>query len=330
MSMKTENEDVSIGRDLPSQVKKWVEEQGYALEMRVAKVFRDNGFDVSQFDHFIDQESQDVRPVDVVATLSKDIGSSRVAIRLFVECKYSAKDKPWVIIVTSDRFDKFAFFSRILKGQHPSSWSKIETLQGRLVGRVIQAIDANLGLSAFSIKNPGYVVAESFTTQKDHAYEAIVQISKCVEAHDVETEEIHRKTTQILDDSESNYPSSELGLFFSVAIPIVVINGQLFESCLGNRNEVEASEIQSGMVFVPFRRHETSPHSRVVLSPVTVVTEKHMDSFVASIKRGMESILDQTEAIEAVIEHEQLLNARPSSEISIFGYREKPEDTRSK
>src|SRR6266498_4523901 len=101
--------------NLSAQVRKWVEEQGYSLEMRVAKRFQESGFAVSQFDHFVDKESHSVRPVDVVATLAQDFGNSRVAIKLFIECKYSAKDKPWVIVVTSDKLDKHAFFSRTLK-----------------------------------------------------------------------------------------------------------------------------------------------------------------------------------------------------------------------
>lgn len=296
-------------QDLTTKVKNWVEEQGYSLEMRVAKKFQENGFTVSQFEHFVDQESHSVRPVDVVVSLAKDIGNSRIVIKLYVECKYSAKDKPWVIVVTSDKFDKYSFFSRILKDQHPSNWSKIKSLQSRITARIIQALDSNLSLDIFSIRNPGYVVAESLTNQKDHAYEAIIQISKSVEAHDVEAEETYKQTLQVFDDIENDSSHSELpsdiGLFFSIAIPVVVINGQLFESYLGSNNEVEVSEIQSGMVFVPYRRHETSPHSQVVLSPVTVVTEKHLDNYVSLIKQGIESMLSQTEAINDVIKFEK-------------------------
>lgn len=304
----------AYNEDLSTKVKNWVEEQGYSLEMRVAKKFQENGFQVSQFEHFIDQESHSVRPVDVVASLSEDFGDSRVVIKLYVECKYSAKDKPWVIVVTSDKFDKYSFFSRILKGYHPSNWLNIETLQGRITGRIVQALDSDLSLETFSIKNPGYVIAESLTNQKDHAYEAIIQISKSVEAHDTETEDTYKQALQVFDepDNDPDYVrySSDFGLFFSIAIPVVVINGQLFESYLGNNNEVEVSEIQSGMVFVPYRQRETNPHSQVVLSPVTVVTEKYIDNYVSLIKRGIESMLSQTEAINDVIKFEKSKHQR--------------------
>jgi hypothetical protein len=314
MDNKAGGEKVITQQDLSARVKEWVEKQGYSLEMRVAKKFQENGFTVSQFEHFVDQESHSVRPVDVVASLAKDIQKSRIVVKLYIECKYSAKDKPWVIIVTSDKFDKFSFFSRVLKGQHPSNWSNIETLQGRVVAKIIQAIDSNLGLDLFSIKNPGYVVAESLTDQKDHAYEAIIQISKSVEAHDIETEETYKQTLLMFDDLDQNSPPSDVGLFFSIAIPVVVINGQLFESYLGDKNEVEVLEIQNGTVFVPYRRHETNLHSQVTLSPVTVVTEKHLDSYISLIKQGIESILSQAEAIEDVIGVEKSKYIKPISD----------------
>lgn len=232
--MNTNKIESKTNQDLPTQVKKWVEEQGYSLEMRVAKKFQENGFTVSQFEHFVDQESHSVRPVDVVASLSQDVGGSRVVVKLFVEYKYSAKDKPWVIVVTSDKFDKYAFFSRTLKNQHPSNWMKISTLQGRLTARLIQNIERVVGPDSFSIRNPGYVVAE----------------------------------------------------------------------------------IESGTVFVPYRRHETNPNSKIILSPVTVVTEKYLDNYVALIKKALEVLLSQTEAIQEVVkyEQEQIINPRHEDE----------------
>ncbi len=307
MKKKDGIENTNTTQDLPGQVKKWVEEQGYSLEMRVAKMFQENGFAVSQFDHFIDQESHSVRPVDVVATLSKDFGNSRVAAKLFIECKYSAKDKPWVVIVTSDRFDKNAFFSRTLRGNHPSNWTKIDTLQGRLTARLIHNIERYRELDFFSIKHPAYVVAEAFKSQGDHAYEAIMQISKCVEAHDDDAEETYKKTVQGWEYDDYQVSSSKQGLFFSIAFPVVVINGQLFESYLAQDNTVEVSQIERGTVFVPKRQHENNPHSEIILSPVTVVTEKYLDHYVVSIKDAFETLLSQTQVINEVIRFEQTL-----------------------
>lgn len=288
-------------QNLAQQVKKWVEEQGYSLEMRVAKKFRENDFTVSQFEHFIDQESQSVRPVDVVASLLKVIDTSQISIKLFIECKYSAKDRPWVIVVTSDKFDKFAFFSRILKGEHPANWKNISSLQGRIIGSIAQSIDSETGLDSFRVKNPGYIVAESFRNHDDHAYEAIIQISKSVESHDIEAENEYLKLAQETDTNEGKFS----GLFFSIAFPIVVINGNLFESYLDEEGEIVISEVKSGTVFVPYRRVEKNPNAQVTLSPVTIVTEKHLEEFIATTKANFSTMLQQTKAIENVINFEK-------------------------
>jgi hypothetical protein len=312
MNDKVQKTDTSD--DLSTNVKNWVEQQGYSLEMRVAKRFQENGFAVSQFEHFVDQESRSVRPVDVVATLSQDFGSSRVVIKLFIECKYSSKDKPWVIIATSEKFNKHAFFSRILKGQHPSNWAKIDTLQGRLTAKIIQNIEKIGNLDSLTIKNPGYVVAEAFKSQGDHAYEAIMQISKCVEAHDSEEEDTYKKTIQMWDQVDDQIQLSQMGLFISIAFPMVVINSQLFESYLAENNTVQVSEIENGTVFVPYRRRENDPNAKIILSPVTVVTEKFLERYVVSIKEAFENFLAQTKAIQEVIHLEQSHIANPQQE----------------
>ena len=78
-------------------------------------------------------------------------------------------------------------------------------------------------------------MAEAFKTQGDHAYNAIMQISKCVEAHDSDAEEIYNKTIQNWEQIDYQVWRN-FGLFFSIAFPVVVINGQLFEGFLNKKN----------------------------------------------------------------------------------------------
>ena len=49
MADKDKVQNTDSKEDLSTKVKNWVEEQGYSLEMRVAKKFRDANFKVSQF-----------------------------------------------------------------------------------------------------------------------------------------------------------------------------------------------------------------------------------------------------------------------------------------
>ena len=191
-----------------TKIKEWLEVQGHSLEMRVAKKLGENGFSVSQFEHYVDQESKAVRQIDGLTSLSKRVGRSFVTIKLIIECKY-AKSKPWVILLTQKKLHKFTFFSRQLQGKHPSAWKTTPTLQGRFVGRLLQSIERLHEINNFLVEPAGYsLLKTSFDSnykpdpnQLDYAFEAVVQISKSVEAHDAQNEVIFINSTRAYKES---------------------------------------------------------------------------------------------------------------------------------
>jgi len=235
---------------LLKDLKDWLETQGQALEMRVAKIFQENGFSVSQFENIVDQESQSVRQVDVVASLSKEMEGCLLTARLIIECKYT-KSRPWILLLTPQKFERTAFFSRILQGNNPKDWKNSITLQARLISRILLSLNKT-ELSRFSIEPTGYSIVEANFRKnignelpdqdemtgkrrdnkpKEIAFEAIVQVSKSVEAHDVDNEEKYKTiafTFEHRNDTEVNI-GNELSLYLSIAMPVIVINGRLFE-----------------------------------------------------------------------------------------------------
>ena len=287
---------------LPQKVKNWIEEQGFSLEMRVAKVFRDAGFEVSQFKHFVDQESQSVRPVDVVAITSETVSDNLVSAQFFIECKYS--NQPWVILITPQRFDKFSFFSRVLQSKHPSNWESIKSLQGRLVGSILKTLDKNGEIpELLSLKDAGYVVKRTMvedSTKKpnDIAYQATVQVSKSVEAQDIENETIYLR---VFEDADPN----SLALPFTFIFPIIVISGKLFEGHLGKNEEIEVKEVDYGTVFVPYRQRETKMDHQVVLSAVTIVTETYLTQYAEDIKKAFQDFLKHETSVNNVVNFEK-------------------------
>lgn len=303
-----------------SKIKEWLEVQGHSLEMRVAKKFGENGFTVSQFEHYVDQESKAVRQRDVVASISKKIGHSLVTANLIIECKY-AKSKPWVILITQKKLDKFTYFSRQLQGKHPSDWKNIPTLQGRLIGCLIQALSKLKEFDKFAVEPAGYSVLETRfdsnykpdPNQLDYAFEAVVQVSKSVEAHDAQNEVIFKNSTRDYENGmgidtglrKIEESTEGLSLDLSIAIPVVLISGVLFESHLDNANEITVSEIPSGFVLTPCKRHETRIDSSVTLSPVIIVTEDNLDAFIPMIREMMELIIEQETAIYDLAFYEQ-------------------------
>jgi hypothetical protein len=308
MSNKQEKNKVTDSENKSTRadgVRDWVEKQGYSLEMRVAKKFRDVGFRVSQFEHYIDQESQSVRPVDVVASLTKDIDNSTVNMKIFVECKYVANNKAWAIITTSERFSKYMYFSRVLRNKHPANWKTLDTLQGRLVGRLIQFAEGNRQFTFFTRKTAGYIVREALSDKLDYAHEAIAEISKSVEAHDIENEKFYIQTIESFERSEDLNSLSSLGLYFSIAIPMVVINGELYECSLTDDGQIDTMKVNHGIVLVPYRRRESNLNAQVTLSSVAIVTESHLDSYIIEMKNALETLLSNDEVIREIIVFER-------------------------
>lgn len=303
--------------ELTQKVKSWLEKQGHSLEMRVAKAFREDGFEVSQFEHYVDSESKNVRQIDAVAMLSREIGSSKLSIKFYVECKYT-KAFPWVILLTPQKPDKYAFFSRVLQGQNPTNWKTFETFQGRLIALLTLVLDKSKELEKFRIPSAGYTVLdatiksdkdETRSKIKENAFTATVQISKSVEAHDIANEEFFQNYVEtmkemVFEPSQSAFTPGT-GFLISFAIPIIVINGKLFESELSQENDIDVREVAEGVILVPYRQKEIDDNREVPLSPVFIVTEENLQTFIKRMYELAEILVYQESAVQELIEYEQ-------------------------
>jgi hypothetical protein len=248
--------------------------------------------------------------VDVTAFQQVPIDNSFVGIGMVIECKY-AKQRPWIVLRSTEQLDKYAFFSRVLQGRHPSEWKEINTLQGRLVGRIVLSLDQTK-LEPFLLKRTGYAVMESRPgdessksdlNQKDNAYEAITQIRKSIESHDGENEEIFKSIIRSFEEGDRE----SLSLLFSVAFPTIVINGVLFEGYLDKDkdNEIQVSQTEESVVLVPYSPSVSFQQPHVVLSPVTIVTEAHLPNYISKMQNAIRGLINQTDAVKEVIAYER-------------------------
>ena len=83
------------GEDRASYVRRWLKEQGYPLEMRVADALRRAGFRVRQSAYFSDPDENKPRELDVVASYVWDAAAISWELVVLVECKSAAE--PWVL-----------------------------------------------------------------------------------------------------------------------------------------------------------------------------------------------------------------------------------------
>jgi hypothetical protein len=303
---KDGDEQNKSSENLAQNIGHWLNTQGFSLEMRTARIFRMAGFKVSQFEHYIDKETGAVRQIDVIASLSENIDNSIIEVKLIIECKYAADLSPWIVLITPDTLDKYSFFSRFLKGTHPSNWKNIKSIQGRVIAKVITALEQKNSLSSFIVEKAGYTVKQTIldsNNKKDHAYEATVQVSKCVESNDEETENDYLMVLELLDEkTDALTPSQDEedmdkkggvqpSFYVSIAFPVIVIDGRLFEGYLSTTNEPDIKEVRKSIVYVPYRQREKQSRAQIILSPVTITTETHLDEYVQEIKSAIINLL---------------------------------------
>ncbi|MFQ2546219.1 hypothetical protein ACK305_02845 [Aeromonas caviae] len=256
--------------ELSDQVKKWVNEQGYPIEMFVAKKFRELGFRTTQSEYYDDPESGDNREIDIVASKQVLIGELLVRIRVCVECK-SSKKHPWVVFTSQD--------TRIAKPaaivQRPAS--KLGKL---FLHSIAHESDAQ-ALSLFRLdKRNGYGLTEAFTSGKDNAYASCISVAKCAKS--------------ITDDETKG--SYQQGPICAITIPLVLIEGKLFE-CHQDDLELEVSEIARSQLIW---RNQTS---NIGHSIINIVTKGALEDFIADVQEFIDFSFRQETVFKEIEEN---------------------------
>jgi hypothetical protein len=199
------------------QVKNWLNEQGYPLEMRTASALRKVGFEVTQSALYTDQETGKPREIDVLAVYPDYVGVTRIAF--LVECK--SPKKPWVLLCNPE----------VLSGYHRVySFAAINK-------NAVEAMIAEPVFKAFidgcpwfrKDKLTGYALRAAFT-DKDIAYDATIGVAK----------------------ASMDFVNSAKDYQQSLAFPIIVIASPLVRCVLDKDGELQLEEVTQGEVFFKY------------------------------------------------------------------------------
>jgi len=199
------------------QVKNWLNEQGYPLEMRTASALRKVGFEVTQSALYTDQETSKAREIDVLAVYPDYVGVTRIAF--FVECK--SPKKPWVLLCNPE----------VLSGH-----SRVHSFAA-VNKNAVEAMVAEPVFKAFMDGCPwfrkdkltGYALRGAFT-DTDVAYGATIGAAKA---------------SMDFVDSAKDYQQS-------LAFPIIVIASPLVRCVLDKDGELQLEEVTQGEVFLKY------------------------------------------------------------------------------
>ncbi|WP_157472817.1 hypothetical protein [Frankia sp. EAN1pec] len=237
-------EDNRVKEDLQRKVVNWLGDQGYPLEMRVARHFSRRAMQVVPSWYYLDPESLDYREIDVLATHSS---SDYFHLTVPVECK-SSPGKPWVAFSAEEsQLHQFAFARQRLVSKGARDWWKQES-------RYKGARELPLFRSG---SGHAYGATQAFTTGSDAVYSSMRSVVKAA---------ITLKEDQDLGDG------------FRFAQPLIVINAPLFEAHLADSGDISVSP--TDRIDIAWRNTvvdhvDKSPHAIISL-----VTEGGLPQFI--------------------------------------------------
>lgn len=282
--------------DLKVRVAKWLDEQGYPLEMRVASVLQTKGFRAVQSEYFRDPESGDLRELDILAFIQQRVKNVLFRVSILVECKLSV-DKPWLLF-TSDRISLADSARVVQRGANQL---------GRCFLREIAQESTVQELPIFTLpQRPAYGLTQAFTQGRDVCYSAATSVSKAafssVEKLDA-TKQARRQSTNFLVRQDH---------IVSIVLPVIVVDGKLYDVYLGGSNEIVVEEITDGTLL--WRNPLVGmPHTIISIVSSTAF-DKFVDDARVSINRFIElAEFEYPDKIDRAIEREnRILSSQPS------------------
>ncbi len=251
--------------DLTSKLTKWLNEQGYPLEMQVAAMARKHtSFEIRQGWHYKDPESTNSREIDIVCTSSEPRGVAE--INFVIECK--ATKKPWVLFSSDDaassyhRLSSFGLFSKDARAAVSEQLFSNES-------------DENNYKHAKSIpwlwKDGliGYAISQAFEGNKDVPYKASLSSVKAA----------------IWLLSNSLWQTGKHRTY-SISFPIIVTTSPLFECALNADGIPTLKEINHGHLF--FKQHIDD----FTATCISIVNEQHFECFIKECQEVSEHLFE--------------------------------------
>ena len=272
---------------LEEKIEQWMNTQGYPLEMLVAKSFQERSFTVYQSKYYKDPETGTSREIDVVAQNGLYTGKTFAFISYVVERKKST-NKPWVLFTRKNEIIDFEYTGWYCSNNlgwdylvHSAVEDKIDTfpLTHHLGDRI------------------AYGVTVAFTSGEDSAYKALQSTIRCA------ISKLKQSDKRVIDRS------------LEIVVPVIVVDGKLFESYLDTENQLVTQEIEHGVVLWD---GVVSGHSGMAIH---VITSAYINDFTS--KAGMTSsrlVEDWRESLDAILdEMESYRHGNVSAEHDEFG-----------
>ncbi len=200
---------------MEDKIKKWINKNGYPLELKVAKTFAKAGFNVAQSISFEDPVSGKSRETDIIAHITKSINDVWINLTFVIECKLST-EKPWV-----------GFYNNHSSNFSSNHFPIMTTRNGHFL---LEKINKNSKFKSNLLfpnkKKMGYSIVRAFNDNgKDMAFSAIQSVLSA---------------TEYLVEKSNKSNKKFLNIYF----PVVVIEGKLYKAEIDFEDNIQVQKIE--------------------------------------------------------------------------------------
>lgn len=249
--------------ELEKKIEKWILKNGYPFEMKVAKAFKKEGFHVSQSILYRDIITNKYREIDIIAHTNKLVNGVWFNLTYVVECKKST-DKPWVIFKNKDLFNLQTSRYQILGSKN----SKL------LISKISDKKKKSKKLEFIfpSIAESGYNVVTVFKESKDLAYSS--------------TNSLLNACSYLVEKSNNSRLK-----FCNIYIPIIIIEGKLYESFLQEDDNINLLEVYHSTIA------NTKSFDESDSSIVTIASSLNLNKFIKKLKSNNDSFFKEFDTL---------------------------------
>lgn len=258
-----------MSENLKKKALDWLSRQGYPLEMKVAKKFQENKFNVFSSVLFEDPNTKVGREIDVVATRGILYEPHIILdITFLIECKYSS-DKPWILFKSSEQSyynKKYDFMFRNSSEHAKIILLELENFSNDLKDNFLFSFSDGLHYGAKRAMEEKY----------NMTYEAIMKVCNAVNAR---ANHINKYNTSLITNLE-------------ILFPIIIVQGKLYESYLDDNAEVVLEEIDYGKLYI------SNPELGSDRFYIDVVSFEFLDNYIHLISPAIDEILDYSKKLD--------------------------------
>jgi len=233
--------------ELQMKVQDWLRQEGYPLEMRTARVFRQRRWFLHHARRYKDQTLGREREIDLLAFYDdkeKD-PLSRIHGHLVVECKWTA-DKPWILFTSEQQ--------ALTPIGHFHSTPMTDT-----AARAVEQLESQ-DVSTFPLFDgleEGYAIVQAFSNGEAED-EAFAAAGAVIRAADFFARDMSASTTHPI-----------------VYVPIIVLDGELFRCSLTESGDVSVTPSDFGCLV-----QHAAENPKIGTTCVHVIRESVLGMFI--------------------------------------------------